>query len=209
MSYVVALTGGIGSGKSTVAESFSRHGISIVDADIIARQVVAAGEQALEELGKRFGKSIILADGSLNRPALRERIFSNPLEKEWVNKLLHPIIHARTQHLIAQADTPYVLWVVPLLIENGLQTQADRVLVVDVEPQIQLSRTMLRDGVDRHQAESIIAAQVSREKRLACADDIIDNSGDPQTIEPRVAQLHRCYLKLAAGENRQDIAKHD
>jgi len=209
MSYIVALTGGIGSGKSTVAESFAQHGITIVDADIIARQVVAPGKQALKELVKKFGKSIILGDGSLNRPALRERIFSHPLEKEWVNKLLHPIIHARTQQLIALADTPYVLWVVPLLLENGLQTQADRVLVVDVEPHIQLSRTMLRDGVDRQQAENIIAAQVSREKRLACADDVIDNSGDPHMIEPRVAQLHRLYLKLAAGENRQDIAEHD
>lgn len=198
MSYIVALTGGIGSGKSTVAESFARYGVSIVDADIIARQVVAPGEPALDELSKRFGASIILADGSLNRPALREIIFKNSVEKEWVNQLLHPIIHARTQRLIGQANTPYVLWVVPLLIENGLQKQANRILVVDVDPQIQLARTMQRDGISRQQAESIIAAQVSREKRLACADDIIDNSGDPETIEPRVAQLHRCYLEFSA-----------
>ena len=197
MSYIVALTGGIGSGKSTVAESFARHGVSIVDADVIARQVVAPGEPALNELSQRFGESIISADGSLNRPALRERIFSNPDEKEWVNKLLHPIIHARTRRLVAQAQTPYVLWVVPLLIENGLQAQANRVLVVDVEPHIQLSRTMRRDGISRQQAENIIAAQVSREQRLACADDIIDNSGDPKSIEPRVDQVHHRYLQLA------------
>ena len=198
MSYIVALTGGIGSGKSTVAESFARHGVNIVDADIIARQVVAPGEPALDALTARFGESILLADGSLNRPALRERIFTYPVEKEWVNALLHPIIHARTQKLIAQAESPYVLWVVPLLVENGLQAQANRVLVVDVDPQTQLARTMSRDGISRQQAESILAAQVSREKRLACADDIIDNSGDPETIEPRVALLHRRYLQLSA-----------
>ncbi|RJT54313.1 dephospho-CoA kinase [Rahnella variigena] len=209
MSYIVALTGGIGSGKSTVAESFARHGVNIVDADIIARQVVAPGEPALDQLHQRFGNEIILADGSLNRPALREKIFSYPPDKEWVNQLLHPIIHARTQQLFAQADTPYVLWVVPLLIENGLQTRANRVLVVDVEPQLQLSRTLLRDRISRQQAENIIAAQVSREKRLACADDIIDNSGDPKSIEPRVALLHCRYLEFAASVNRQDIAKHD
>ena len=193
MTYIVALTGGIGSGKSTVAESFARRGVSIVDADIIARQVVAPGEPALVALSKRFGKRIMLNDGTLNRAALRECIFSNSIEKEWVNKLLHPIIHARTQHLIMQAETPYVLWVVPLLIENRLQTQANRVLVVDVDPHIQILRTIQRDGVSRQQAESIIAAQVSREKRLACADDVIDNSGNPETIEPRVALLHSRY----------------
>lgn len=198
MTYIVALTGGIGSGKSTVAESFAHHGVNVVDADIIAREVVAPGERALDELRKHFGNRILFDDGSLNRAVLREFIFSNPVEKEWVNKLLHPIIHARTQHLIAQTKTPYVLWVVPLLIENGLQTQANRVLVVDVDPQTQLSRTIQRDGVSREQAESIIAAQVSREKRLACADDIIDNSGSPETIEPRVAQLHGRYLEFAA-----------
>ncbi|MBU9829976.1 MULTISPECIES: dephospho-CoA kinase [Rahnella] len=198
MAYIVALTGGIGSGKSTVAESFARRGVSIVDADIIARQVVAPGEPALDELSKHFGKDIILDDGSLNRAALRECIFSHPAEKAWVNQLLHPVIHARTQQFIRQAETAYVLWVVPLLVENGLQAQANRVLVVDVDPQTQLVRTMQRDGISRQQAESIIAAQVSREKRLACADDIIDNSGDPETIESRVAQLHSRYLTFAA-----------
>ncbi|WP_413527836.1 dephospho-CoA kinase [Rahnella inusitata] len=198
MTYIVALTGGIGSGKSTVAESFARHGVSIVDADIIARQVVAPGEPALDALSSHFGHNILLADGSLNRAVLRECIFSNPVEKEWVNKLLHPLIHAQMQRLIAQAQTPYALWVVPLLIENGLQAQANRILVVDVDPLTQLSRTIQRDGVSREQAENIIASQVGRKKRLACADDIIDNSGGPETIEPRVAQLHSRYLKLAA-----------
>lgn len=209
MSYVVALTGGIGSGKSTVAESFARRGVSIVDADVIARQVVEPGQPALHELALRFGKNIILHDGSLNRAVLREYIFNDPLAKQWVNQLLHPLIHAKTGQLIRAATTPYVLWVVPLLIENGLQNQANRVLVVDVDEQTQLVRTMQRDGVSRQQAEQILRAQVSRQQRLACADDIIDNNGGAETIEPRVASLHSRYLELAASATRQDIDKNE
>ncbi len=209
MSYVVALTGGIGSGKSTVAESFARHGICIVDADVIARQVVEPGQPALYKLATRFGQQIIQPDGSLNRAVLREYIFNDPSAKEWVNQLLHPLIHAKTRQLIDSATTPYVLWVVPLLIENGLQTQANRVLVVDVDEQTQLARTMQRDGVNRQQAERILRAQVSRQQRLACADDIIDNSAGAETIEPRVASLHSRYLELAASATRQDIDKNE
>lgn len=209
MSYVVALTGGIGSGKSTVAESFARHGVSIVDADVIARQVVEPGQPALQDLADRLGKQILLPDGSLNRAVLREIIFSDPSIKQWVNQLLHPLIHAKTRQLISAATTPYVLWVVPLLIENGLQKQANRVLVVDVDEQTQLARTMLRDGVNRQQAEQILCAQVSRQQRLACADDIIDNSGGVETIEPRVASLHSRYLELAFSAAQQDIDKNE
>lgn len=198
MNYLVALTGGIGSGKSTVANAFAALGITVVDADIIARQVVEPGTPALAEIARHFGDGILHPDGSLHRARLRERIFAAPDEKQWLNALLHPLIQQETQRQIQQATSPYVLWVVPLLIENGLQARADRVLVIDVDRETQLARTTARDGVSRQQAENILAAQASREQRLACADDVIDNRGDPSTIEPRVAALHQHYLQLAA-----------
>ncbi|MEE3651772.1 MULTISPECIES: dephospho-CoA kinase [unclassified Brenneria] len=198
MTYIVALTGGIGSGKSTVADEFAKLGVTIIDADIIARQMVEPGKPALEAIKRRFGDTILNADGSLNRAALRQRIFSSPEDKRWVNNLLHPLIHAETQAQIQAAAVPYVLWVVPLLVENGLQQRAQRVLVVDVNRNTQLERTLARDGVSRQQAENILAAQATREQRLAYADDIIDNNRSQKELASRVAQLHRRYLELAA-----------
>jgi dephospho-CoA kinase len=204
MAYIVALTGGIGSGKSTVADAFARHGVTVVDADVIARQVVEPGTPALAAIAKRFGNEMLQPDGRLNRAALRQRIFSNPDEKSWLNQLLHPLIHQKTQCQLAQVTSPYALWVVPLLVENNLQARADRVLVVDVDNETQLARTIARDGISRQQAQNILSAQVTREQRLAAADDIIDNSGTAQGIEPLVAALHRRYLELAASATRQD-----
>ncbi|MEC5343884.1 dephospho-CoA kinase [Brenneria populi] len=198
MTYIVALTGGIGSGKSTVADEFAKLGVAIVDADIIARQVVEPGKPALDAIKRRFGDPILNADGSLNRAALRQIIFSSPQEKQWVNNLLHPLIHAETRSQIQASTTPYVLWVVPLLVENGLQQHAQRVLVVDVDRNTQLERTQARDGIGRQQAENILAAQATREQRLAHADDIIDNNRSQGALASRVAQLHRHYLELAA-----------
>lgn len=198
MGYVVALTGGIGSGKSTVADAFSRLGIAIIDADIIARQVVEPHTPGLNAIAAHFGSGIINADGTLNRRLLRESIFSQPAEKTWLNALLHPMIHQETQRQIAEATSPYVLWVVPLLVENQLQHKADRILVIDVSPETQLQRTMLRDNVSRQHAEQILAAQATREERLAVADDVIDNDGAPETIASDVARLHAQYLTYAA-----------
>ncbi|MFC0228623.1 dephospho-CoA kinase [Serratia aquatilis] len=204
MAYIVALTGGIGSGKSTVADTFARFGATIVDADVIARQVVEPGTTALMAIVQHFGHDILQPDGSLNRSALRQRIFSNPHEKTWLNQLLHPLIHQETQRLLATAQSPYVLWVVPLLVENGLQDRANRVLVIDVDCETQLTRTMIRDGISRQQAMNILSAQASREQRLAIADDVINNSGTAQEIEPSVAALHQRYLELAKSATRQD-----
>ena len=198
MRYTVALTGGIGSGKSTVANAFADLGVQIVDADIIARQVVAPGQPALEAIASRFGKALIGADGTLQRRLLRERIFANPHEKAWLNALLHPLIHQETQRQFRQTTSPYVLWVVPLLVENGLHSKANRVLVVDVSAETQLSRTMQRDDVTRAHVEQILAAQATREARLAVADDVIDNNGAPESIKPDVARLHALYLQLAS-----------
>ncbi|MCG8707473.1 dephospho-CoA kinase [Brenneria sp. 4F2] len=198
MTYIVALTGGIGSGKSTVADEFAKFGVTIIDADIIARQVVEPGKPALDAIERRFGDSILNADGSLNRAALRQKIFSSPEGKQWVNNLLHPLIHAETLSQIQASSASYVLWVVPLLIENNLQQHAQRVLVVDVNRDTQLERTLARDGVSREQAENILAAQASRERRLAYADDIIDNNRSQRELASGVARLHQRYLELAA-----------
>ena len=202
MPFTVALTGGIGSGKSTIANAFAALGVDIIDADVIAREVVEPGSPALQAIAKRHGESILTAEGTLYRARLREIIFQQPQEKNWLNQLLHPLINARTQQLKLLAHSPYVLWVVPLLVENGLQCQADRVLVVDIDEATQLQRTQQRDGISLSQAKNILAAQANREHRLACADDIIDNSGMPEQALPRVAELHQRYLRLAA--TRQD-----
>lgn len=204
MVYTVALTGGIGSGKSTVAEAFSRAGVTVIDADVIARQVVEPGQRALALISQHFGSEILLEDGSLNRRALRETIFSSPQQKQWVNNLLHPIIQQQTRDEIARATSPYVLWVVPLLVENNLQQKADRILVVDVSPETQIARTMLRDNVSREHAQQILDAQASREARLAVADDVINNDGSPQDVVVHVDRLHRQYLKLASLAAQQE-----
>lgn len=204
MAYIVALTGGIGSGKSTVAEAFARFGATIVDADVIARQVVEPQSPALAAIVAHFGNEILLTDGSLNRAALRQRIFRDPEEKSWLNQLLHPLIHRETLRQLAKVRSPYALWMVPLLVENGLQHRADRVLVVDVDKETQLARTLARDGINRQQVYDILSAQATREQRLAIADDIIDNSGTTQGMEPYVAALHRRYLELAILATRQD-----
>lgn len=207
MAYIVALTGGIGSGKSTIADAFTRLGVAIVDADVIARQVVEPETPALAAIAAHFGNEMLLADGSLNRSALRQRIFSRPDEKTWLNQLLHPLIHQETRRQLATINGPYALWVVPLLVENHLQDRADRVLVVDVDPETQLARTIARDGISRQQAQDILSAQATREQRLAVADDVIDNSGTAQGIEPCVAALHQRYLELAMSATRQDYTE--
>nr|WP_277628928.1 dephospho-CoA kinase [Pantoea allii] len=194
------MTGGIGSGKSTIAEYFAASGVDIIDADVIAREVVEPGTPALQAIIARYGDAIVNEQGALHRSRLREIIFATPDEKRWLDALLHPLINARTQQLKAQAVSPYVLWVVPLLVENQLQRQADRVLVVDTDEETQLKRTLQRDNVSPDQAKRILAAQATRQQRLACADDIIDNSGAPENALPQVAQLHQLYLKLAAAK---------
>ena len=198
MRYTVALTGGIGSGKSTVANAFADLGINVIDADIIARQVVEPGTPALNAIAEHFGSELISADGTLQRRILRERIFSHPDEKSWLNALLHPLIQQETQRQFQQATSPYVLWVVPLLVENALYKKANRVLVVDVTPETQLRRTMQRDDVTREHVEQILAAQATREARLAVADDVIDNNGAPDAIASDVARLHARYLHCAS-----------
>lgn len=202
MRYTVALTGGIGSGKTTIANAFAGRGIDLVDADVIARQVVEPGQPALAAIESRFGREVIV-EGSLDRKALRQRIFTSVEDKAWLNALLHPLIQAETRRQLAQTHSVWCLWVVPLLVENNLQHLANRVLVVDVDRETQIRRTAARDGISREQAEDILAAQATREQRLAVADDIIDNGGSPESVAARVAQLDQFYRQLA-GATDQD-----
>ncbi|MGK2959889.1 MAG: dephospho-CoA kinase [Candidatus Malihini olakiniferum] len=204
MTYIVALTGGIGSGKSTVADAFAAFGIPIIDADVITRQVAEPGTPALSAIQAHFGNDILNIDGTLDRAMLRQLIFSSTKDKSWLNALLHPLVHAETRLQLQEAQGPYVLWVVPLLVENGLQSMAQRVAVVDVDRNTQMKRLLARDRVNRQQAENILAAQATREQRLACADDIIDNNGRPGAWMEQIAALHQRQLVLAAKSDRQD-----
>ncbi|WP_434524088.1 dephospho-CoA kinase [Photorhabdus asymbiotica] len=197
MTYIIALTGGIGSGKTTIANAFAALGVPLVDADIIAREVVAPGTPALQAIKEHFGHEILTPDGSLNRTLLRQRIFTNQQEKQWINQLLHPLIHQETKRQLEQITASYVIWVIPLLVENNLGHLADRILVVDVSLEVQISRVATRDGISCQQVENILAAQASRSERLAYADDVISNHDNIQAITPRVAELHQQYLRLA------------
>ncbi|EPE9060471.1 dephospho-CoA kinase [Klebsiella aerogenes] len=204
MGYTVALTGGIGSGKSTVADEFAHLGVTVIDADIIARQVVEPGTPALLAIAEKFGPQMINDDGSLNRRRLRERIFAHSEDKTWLNALLHPLIQQETRRQMQASTSPYLLWVVPLLVENRLTDKADRVLVVDVPKETQIERTIRRDGVSREHAEHILAAQATREQRLAAADDVIENMGSADAVASHVARLHDKYLMLASQAASQE-----
>ncbi|MGL5654697.1 MAG: dephospho-CoA kinase [Vibrio sp.] len=198
MSLVVAVTGGIASGKTTVANLFhEQFGIDLVDADVIAREVVAPNTPGLQAIAAHFGSSVIQADGSLNRAALRERIFTDPDEKAWLDQLLHPLIRERMRAALKQTRSPYALLIVPLLVENQLQSMADWVLVVDVDEKVQLERTMARDGVARQQAQAILAAQASRAERLAIANDVLKNDAENQKLLPQITLLHQKYLAMS------------
>ncbi|WP_272679854.1 dephospho-CoA kinase [Providencia sp. PROV032] len=197
MPYIVALTGGIGSGKTTVANEFAKLGVPLVDADVIARQVVEPNTPALESIKRHFGDGVILPNRDLNRQCLREIIFSKPDEKKWLNDLLHPLIQQETQKQFQQVNYPYLLWVVPLLIENNIHHLADRVLVVDVTVEEQIQRTLKRDKTSLEQVTNILNAQVSREKRLSYANDIITNHSHDTDLSDKVAAFHNQYLTLA------------
>ncbi|MBS4640202.1 MULTISPECIES: dephospho-CoA kinase [Aeromonas] len=202
--YVVAITGGIGSGKTTIANQFAALGIEVVDADLIAREVVAPGTPALAAIVNHFGPEILTEQGLLDRRVLRERIFSDPAAKSWLNALLHPIIRSEMLRQCAAVSSPYCLLVVPLLVENRLTELADRVLVIDVDEATQIERTCRRDGVSREQAEAILASQANRSERLAMADDVLDNqSGTTETIRERILALHETYLAFASQQAPQ------
>lgn len=196
--WVLGLTGGIGSGKTTVSDLFASHGIKVVDADVIARHIVDKDTPALAAVTERYGEQALQQDGALNRAWLREKIFAEPDEKLWLNELTHPLIREQILEQLEAADSPYVILSAPLLVENNLTQFCDRVLVVDVSEQTQRERTLTRDNVSAEQIEQILAAQATRQERLDAADDVINNDGSLQDLAPQVAKLHQDYLKFAA-----------
>lgn len=207
MTYVVGLTGGIGSGKSTIAELFAELGVPLVDADLVARQVVEKGSPLLAEIVAHFGPEILLEDGALNRAALREKIFANETQKHWLNQLLHPAIRHEMLRQLAAQHAPYCIFMVPLLIENNLTALCQRVLVVDVSEQTQMTRASQRDNNQLALIKNIMQSQVSRSERLQHADDVIHNDADlseslPQ-LKQKVLDLHHLYLQLAEKFNER------
>lgn len=195
--YIVGLTGGIGSGKTAVSDIFQTKAITVVDADVCARIVVEPGRPALDAIAERFGKDIILADGSLDRAALRQHVFSNAENKAWLEQLLHPLIREEIAQQMMQSTSPYTLLVSPLLIESQQNRICDRVLVVDVPETLQIQRTMQRDDNPEEQVRRIIQTQADRATRLNAADDIIENIHDFDYLAQQVDTLHQQYLKLA------------
>lgn len=197
-AFVVGLTGGIGSGKSAVSERFERLGIKVVDADLASRAVVEPGRPALKAIEEHFGAGVISADGSLNRPALRKLVFENADERRWLEALTHPLINQYIAEQLGSATSPYVILAHPLLVETGQTRVCQRILVVDVPEELQLERTMARDNNPEAQVRAIMAAQATREQRLAAADDVIVNDQDLSHLDREVERLHGLYLQLAA-----------
>jgi len=194
---VIGLTGGIGSGKSTVAKLFVTLGVPVIDMDQIARQVVEPGQTALTQITHEFGASILDADGHLNRRKLRELIFDSAENRRRLEAILHPLIRQETQRQISKLDAAYCIVVIPLLLESNQRSLIDRILVVDVPEALQITRTMQRDHVSTSDVQKILAAQVNRSSRLAAADDVIDNSAGLEQVRIRVAELDQQYRSLA------------
>ncbi|MDR3086963.1 MAG: dephospho-CoA kinase [Azoarcus sp.] len=194
----VGLTGGIGSGKSTVAARFLSHGVGMIDTDAIARELTAPGGAAIAPLAAAFGETAIAGNGSLDRARMRALVFADADARARLEAILHPLIEAESLRRCAAADSPYVIVDVPLLVETGWRARCDRVCVVDCSPELQIARATGRGGHSRPEIEAIIAAQASREARRAVADDIIDNSGQIGALYAQVDALHARYLALAS-----------
>jgi len=198
MAFVVGLTGGIGSGKSSAADEFARLGATVVDTDLIAHELTGRNGLAVPEIKKLFGEKAIGPDGAMDRQKMREHVFSDPAAKKKLEALLHPMIRAESERRIAAAAGPYVIHVVPLLVESGNPRRGvDRVLVVDAPAQAQLARVRVRSALRADEVSAIIAAQAGRAERLAAADDVIDNGGTLDALRKQVAALHRKYLQFA------------
>jgi dephospho-CoA kinase len=194
----VALTGGIASGKSTVARLFASLGVPVIDADIISREVTAPDTTLVHDIFKHFGEQLKRPDGSLDRSGLRRIVFADADRRRQLEAMVQPAIRDRSEELAALAQGPYLIYVIPLLAETAGRSRFDRVLVVDCPESLQLQRLLLRDGCDLAQAHAMLAAQATREQRLAVADDVIINDQTPLALESNVASLHHKYQGLAS-----------
>ncbi|BFN27273.1 dephospho-CoA kinase [Pseudomonas sp. SCT] len=198
--WILGLTGGIGSGKTAVADRFASLGVHVVDADQAARWVVEPGRPALQQIVERFGGEVLLRSGELDRAGLRQKVFVDPAERQWLEKLLHPLIRTEVARHLALAESPYAIMVSPLLVESGQYRQVGRVLVVDVPEVLQIARTTARDQASEEQVRAILKAQVQREERLKHADDVLVNDRDLSWLGAEVERLHRFYLTLQGGQ---------
>ncbi len=193
----IGLTGGIASGKSTVADMFAKHDVPVIDTDVIARQAVEPGQPGLDAIIDTFGPDLLSPDSSLDRRRLRNLIFADPDQRLALEAILHPLIRARSIELADKAGGPYQLFAVPLLVETGFDSLVDRILAVDCTEQQQRARLLARDDETPERIERILAAQATRRERLAAADDIVDNTGSLEQTRDQVDKLHAGYLKLA------------
>lgn len=199
--WILGLTGGIGSGKSSAAEHFAALGVHVVDADHAARWVVEPGRAALKKIAEHFGADVLQADGQLDRGALRTLIFADPQQRLWLEALLHPLIRDEIAQNLAQATSPYAILVSPLLVESGQHATTQRVLVIDAPQALQIQRTLLRDNTSEDQVRAILKAQASREERLRHADDVLVNDNDLKALQTEVERLHHYYLTLRGGQS--------
>ena len=197
MALVVGITGGIGSGKSAVTERFEKLGVTVVDADLAARVVVEPGRPALAAIAERFGDTILLDDGNLDRAALRKTVFANEAERKWLEQLTHPLIGEEILQQLQSANSAYAILSSPLLLETSQGDLTDLTVVVDVPEEVQILRTMSRDSNDEEQVRRIMAAQMPREQRLEKADIVIDNSRSLGELDDVVAELHKEFLARA------------
>jgi dephospho-CoA kinase len=193
----IGLTGGIASGKSTVADAFAALGVPVIDTDVIAREVVQPGQPALQEIRSEFGAAVLSDDGTLDRAGMRQRVFSDAAARQRLEAILHPRIQKETLRQAAEASGDYLIMVVPLLTESALQEHVDRILVVDCDQDTQIQRLLARDAGSEDQARRMIAAQASRDERLAIADDIIHNDADVDALLAQVSAIHDTYTALA------------
>lgn len=198
--FTVALTGGIASGKTLVSDEFAKLGVPVVDTDVIAHKLVEPGQPALQEIEKAFGSKVIDSSGRLKRPEMRSLIFSDPEKRKTLEAILHPKIRQEAGGAVAGIASVYCILVIPLLVERRTYSFIDRVLVVDVDPETQISRLMARDNSSRQQAEQALASQASRERRLMIADDVLENTGSVEQTRQAVARLHQKYLELASAK---------
>lgn len=199
---IIGLTGGIGSGKTAASDEFQTLGITVVDADIVAREVVEPGQPALEKIVEHFGKHILLSDGTLDRAALRKLIFSSEDDKRWLEALLHPIIRAEIKRQLNEATSPYAILVSPLLFETNQAELVNRTLLIDVPVSLQLERASKRDQNSSEQIQKIIDSQLPREQKLKLADDVICNDHDLEHLMKQVHLQHKTYLELTREQNK-------